>query len=133
MDDPRTRVVLPSPSRRKPELDIPFRLLDVPFTPEAAPVLRTGENRDVCVMTFGGGRFVSGSLTVAAELVRDGGAPLPVATGAPRIVEDADLMQRVVFSVAPKDAPGGDYRLRVTLSKPGGGSRGQSEAAVRID
>jgi VWFA-related protein len=133
MDDPRTRVVIPAPSQRKPDLDIPFRLLDAPFTPEAVPVLRNGATRDVCVMTFGGGRLVAASFTVAAELVRDGGQPLPVATGAPRLVEDADLMQRVVFSVAPKDAPAGDYRLRVTLQKPGGGSPGQSEAPVRVD
>lgn len=38
MDDPRTRIVLPAPSRAKPDLQIPFRLEDVPFTPETWPL-----------------------------------------------------------------------------------------------
>ena len=133
MDDPRTRVVIPAASRVRPELDIPYRLADAPFTPEADPLLRNETSREVCVMTFGGSRLAAGAFTVAAELTRTGAAPIPLAVGPTRLVEDADRMQRVVFSVTPKGVPDGDYRLRVTVTPAAGGAAGQSELAVRVD
>jgi VWFA-related protein len=133
MDDPRARLAIPAPSQLKPQLDIPFRLEDTPFTADAHPILKNGAARDVCVMTFGGGRLAASSLAVTAELVRDGGQPAPVVAGTPRIVEDADRMQRIVFNVTPKGVPAGEYRLRVTIGKPGGGGSAQSELSVRVD
>jgi VWFA-related protein len=133
IDDPRTRLVIPAASRLRPDLDIPYRLAESPFTLEADPLLRNDAAREVCVMTFGGARLAAGSFTLGAELVREGAASIPLSVSAPRLVEDADRMQRVVFSVTPKGVADGAYLLRVTLTPAAGGAPGRSETAVRVD
>jgi VWFA-related protein len=128
MDDPRARLVIPTASRAKPKLEIPFRLGDIAFTPQAAPALRNGESRQVCLMTWGG----DDAAALAAALIRDDGQALPLATAESRVVDDADGFRRFVMRVTPRDVPPGDYRLRLTVASPGSeGTR--SELGVRID
>ena len=128
MDDPRARLVIPTASRAKPKLQIPFRLGDTAFTPQAAPALRNGEVRQVCLMTWGG----SDAATLGAALIRDDGQALPLEAADSRMVADADGFQRFVVSVTPKDIPPGDYRLRLTVASPA--SEGiRSELGVRVD
>jgi VWFA-related protein len=129
MDDPRARLVIAAPSKANPELEIPFRLEDTAFTPQAAPVLRNGEAREVCLMAFGGN---GGAATVKAALVREDGQLLALEAGPPRLVQDADRFQRVVVSLTPRDVPPGDYRLRVTLQDAPQGTA-LSELPVRVN
>ena len=46
MDDPRRRVVIPTPSRANPALEIPSRLAEAPFSPEPAATLINGQGRE---------------------------------------------------------------------------------------
>jgi VWFA-related protein len=131
MDDPRSRLVIPTPSKANPELQIPFRLEDTPFTAQAAPVLRNGEARQVCLMAYGAAE-ANLSSSLKAALVRDGAQPVALEIGAPRVVKDADRFNRLVLSLTPKGVPAGEYRLRLTV--PGtGGAESQSEVAVRVN
>src|SRR5258706_112756 len=49
MDDPRSRLVIPTASRANRNLQIPFRLGDAPFTPQAAPVPPNREAQQGCL------------------------------------------------------------------------------------
>jgi VWFA-related protein len=129
MDDPRTRVVLPIPSRLHPELPIPFRVEETPFTPQAAPRLRNGESRQVCVMVFGGPRD-SGPVSLSAVLVGSDGQTFPVSASTARAVADADGALRFVLNLTPDKVPAGDYRLRLAL---GGEGSAWSELPVRVE
>jgi VWFA-related protein len=133
MDDPRARLVIPTPSRANPDLQIPFRLEDTPFTPQAAPVLRNGEAREVCLMAYGGAAGSSASSTVKAALMRDDGQAIPLEVLATRVVMDADRFRRIVVSLTPKGVSPGDYRLRLALLGASGTEEGSSELAVRVD
>ena len=130
MDDPRARVVLPIASRRNPELVIPFRVDERAFTPQAAPRLRNGEPREVCVLAFGGPRG-AGPVPLSAVLLGGNAQEFPLAVGAPQVVADADGALRLVVSFTPDKVPAGDYRLRVALGGEWGGVR--SELPVRIE
>jgi hypothetical protein len=136
MDDPRTRLVLPAASRALPGLAIPFRLADTPFTVEPLPVLRNGAERDVCVMAWGGERrYGAGPAYVTdAELLDPAGRArgLPLA-GPPRVVPDADGLERYVLRLAPREVPAGRYALRVRFRDPASGAIGRSELAVQIE
>jgi VWFA-related protein len=113
MDDPRSRVVIPTPSRRYPQLQIPFRVEDTAFTPMAVGALRAGQPQEVCLMAFGGAPGTGAR--IEAELVGMGGAPLAVEAGPPRVVADADGVFRVVFTLTPGAVPAGEYQLRARL------------------
>jgi hypothetical protein len=129
MDDPRARVVLPAATRANPRIEIPFRLEDRAFTPQADPVLRNGETREVCVMAFGGPAGDASALTAA--LVGGGGKSIPLEAGNARLVNDADRFRRLVVNLTLKGVPAGDYRLR--LEVPGGsGDSGRSELPVHV-
>jgi VWFA-related protein len=128
MDDPRTRVVIPTPSRAQPGLEIPFRVGDVAFTPHAAPVLSNGQTQDVCVMAFGP---IGAPSSVKTVLIAGDGASVALESGAARFVKDADQHQRVVVSLTPKGVPAGDYRLRLTV-QDGQGRDVTSETPVRV-
>jgi len=136
MDDPRTRLVLPAASRALPGLAIPFRLADTPFTAEPLPLLRNGAERDVCVMAWGGeARYGGGpSYEIQAELLDTAGEArdLPLA-GPPRVVRDADGLERYVLTLAPKDIPAGRYALRVRFRDPTTSATGRSEIAVQLE
>lgn len=130
MDDPRRRVVIPMGSQGEPRLDIPFRLEDVAFTPETAPVLRRGEAREACVLTQGGS---PGALGVQATLVDAQGGATPVLQGGTRLVADADGARRTVFSIRPPEGAAGDYLLRVTVNDPVTGQAKTTEVAVFVE
>ena len=117
MDDPRARVVIPSPSQVNANLEIPFRVGETPFTPDAAPVLRNGAGREVCVLASGS---LGDSPSLRASLVRADGVDLPLTATAVRVVADADSIRRLVTTVTPKGAAPGEYRLRVTVQDAGG-------------
>jgi len=130
MDDPRARVVLPAASRANPRIEIPFRLQDTAFTPQAFPLLRNGETREVCVMAFGG-PATGTAATLTATLIREDGQSLPLELASPRDVNDADRFRRLVVSLTPKGVPAGAYRLRLDL--PGSsGDEGRSELPIRV-
>jgi VWFA-related protein len=130
-DDPRARVVIPSASRANPQLEIPFRLGELPFTADAAPALRNGEVREVCLMAWSSAG--AGDRKLSAELVGASGQPLALETDGPRLVKDADGFARYVADLKPKGVPKGDYRLRLSLADPSGGAATQSELAVRVE
>lgn len=132
MDDPRARLVIPTPSRANPDLQIPFRLADTAFTPQASPVLRNGEAREICLMAYGGAAG-STSSNVKAALIRDDGQAIPLEVEANRVVPDADRFRRIVVSMTPKGVPPGEYRLRLALLQPSGTEESRSEVAVRVN
>lgn len=134
MDDPRARLVVPAPSRRLPQLEIPFRVGETPFTADPAPLLANGAERDVCLMAWAADPEDGGSADlVEATLVDAAGGEheLPLA-GEPRAVADADGTVRYVVRLAPKDVPKGRYTLRLGFgeAEPGASS---SEIAVRVE
>lgn len=134
MDDPRARLVVPAPSRRLPQLEIPFRVGGTPFTADPAPLLANGSERDVCLMAWAADPEDGGSADlVEARLVDEAGVERPLAlAGEPRAVADADGTVRYVVRLAPKDVPKGRYTLRLGLgdAEPGAAS---SEIAVRVE
>lgn len=136
MDDPRTRLVLPAASRGLPGLEIPFRLADTPFTAEPLPTLLNGAPREFCVMVWGGEkRYGSGPpFAVEAELVDAAGAAraLPL-VGAPRVVQDADGLERYVVTLVPKDVPPGRYDLHLSFRDPATSATARSELAVQLE
>ena len=132
MDDPRGRLVLPAPSRRLPQLEIPFRLDDAPFTAEPAPTLANGATRQVCLMAWAGSGSSVSADEIAANLVDASGSEHALAIdGSPRTVTDADGTTRYVLTLAPKNVPKGPYRLRLAIGKQGAEAR--SELRVRVE
>jgi VWFA-related protein len=114
MDDPRARLVVPAPSRLQPQLEIPFRVGERPFTADPLPTLANGATRELCVLAWAAAAGDSSAGEIEAELVDASGheRPLPLA-GKPREVADADGTTRYVVTLAPRDVPKGRYRLRL--------------------
>jgi VWFA-related protein len=129
MTDPGARLVMPVASRANPELDLPFRVGQKPFSPEVEPVLENGYRSDVCVIA----RPLRGpSLEVMADLRAADGRTTPLETSGPvRLVKDPDGAFRIVLSVAPSAVPAGSYALRVTL-RDEAGEEAVSESTVTV-
>jgi VWFA-related protein len=134
MDDPRSRLVIPTASRANRNLQIPFRLGDAPFTPQAAPVLRNGAAQQVCLMAWGDAAGGDGTAALKAVLVRDDGdgRAIPLETAGLRVVSDVDRFRRLVLTVTPRGVPRGQYRLRLTVASSGS-AESRSEQAVRVE
>jgi len=135
MDDPRTRLVVPAPSRALPSLEIPFRLADAPFTAEPRPSLANGVARDVCVMVWGV-RLAIGRdhrLEFESQLVDASGGSRVVPLDGVRLVPDADGVGRYVLTLRPKDMAPGPYLLRTSFRDPMSGATGRSELAVQVE
>lgn len=133
-DDPASRPVQPVASRNNPQLEIPFRLGESPFTLEAAPVLRNDAAREVAVLAWNGSVGASGSaLQVTATLLDAAGRRLPVEATAPRLVGDPDGFQRFVLRLQPKGVARGDYVLQLTFHDPASGVRETTSAAVAVE
>lgn len=130
MDDPRARVVVPTASVGLPQLEIPFRLGEVPFVPEAAAVLRNGESRDVSLFTWKAPGLASSELE--ARLV-GGTQPTPLAARLVRSLKDADGFTRLVIALTAKDAPKGDALLELSFRDPDSGQVTVTSAPVRIE
>jgi hypothetical protein len=128
-DDPRTRLVIPTPSKANPNLEIPFRLGETPFTLDAAAVLQRGQDREVCVMARGP---VATPAVLQAALLREDGSTARVRTGPTRVVPDADGFARMVTKVTPDGAAPGDYLLRLTVRDAAGGEV-HAESPVRVN
>lgn len=135
MDDPRTRLVLPAPSRGLPALEIPFRLAEAPFTADPRPSLANGAAREVCVMAWGGDLQVAPDRLpeLALQLVDAAGAAHPLSLDGVRVVSDADGVGRYVLKLRPTGVAPGDYVLRLSLRDPESGATGRSELAVRVE
>jgi len=136
MDDPRARLVVPAASRSLPRLDIPFRLGDAPFTAEPLPTLRNGVARELCVIAWGGAKRygTQSAFDVEAQLTdAAGGVRTLTLEGPPRVVEDADGLQRYVVTLAPKGVAAGRYALGVSFRDPVSGSATRSEIAVQVE
>jgi hypothetical protein len=136
MADPRGRLVVPAASRARPQLEIPFRVGDTPFTAEAVPLLHNGAAREICVIAWSGAaRYGSdAAFDVDARLLDAAGASrsLPV-EGAPRVVEDADGMQRYVLTVSPKGIPAGRYTLEMGFRDKASGATTRVVSAAQVD
>jgi hypothetical protein len=112
MDDLRTRVVIPTPSRRNPQLQIPFRVQDTAFTPMA---LGGARRRAAGGLPMAFGMTPGAGARIEAELLGGAGGPVAVEAGPPRVVSDADGVARVVFTLTPRSLAAGEYRLRARL------------------
>jgi VWFA-related protein len=135
MDDPRTRLVLPSASRALPSLEIPFRLEDAPFTAEPLPTLHNGAVREVCVIVWSGAPQygTTAGLEVEAELLDAAGAAHRLTLeGAPRVVADADGQLRYVLRLVPRGVPAGRYSLRMAFRNPATNVSASSQSAVQV-
>ena len=95
-----------------------------------------GSRRDVCVMAWGGD-VRDGSepaFEIEAQLIgATGGSRALALAGPPRVVPDADGIERYVLTLAPSDIPAGRYVLRVAFVDPVSGATGRSEIPVRIE
>lgn len=112
MDDPRSRLALPTVTERRPNREIPFRIDDRPFTVEAAPVLKRGTAREICLFkspSSGQARDLRVVL-IGADGVEKVQNPEGVTVG-----RDADGFDRVVFMISPKDVDAGEYGMRATV------------------
>ena len=133
MADPRARLVVPAPSKRLPQLEIPFRLGETPFTAEPLPTLANGATQDVCLMAWGAGASDAAG-EIRAQLLDASGGERPIAlSGSPRAVADADGTTRYVLTLAPKDVPKGRYLLRLAMGEPGSKDAPRSEIAVLVE
>ena len=133
IDDPRTRLVVPAPSRLLPALDIPFRLDDAPFTAEPVPSLSNGVSREVCVMAWGGkGGTQEPHFAIEPLLVDARGGSHAVPLAGTRLVSDADGTGRYVLTLQPKDMAPGPYVLRVSFRDQASGTSGRSELPVQV-
>ena len=136
MDDPRARLVVPAPSHGLPALEIPFRLAETPFTAEPLAAFANGRRRDVCVMAWGGAarHGQDPAFAVQAQLIGTaGGARGLSLVGPPRVVPDADGIERYVLTLAPSEFPAGRYLLRLDFVDRVSGATGRSEIPVRIE
>ena len=129
MDDPGSRLVIPVASRANPELELPFRVGQRPFTPDLDPKLTNGEALEVCVMA----RPPRGpSLEVLADLRGADGKTRSVEPSGPvRLVKDKDGAFRIVLALKPSGVPAGDYALEVTL-RDETGEEASSEQLVTV-
>jgi hypothetical protein len=53
--------------------------------------------------------------------------------GPPRVVEDADGVERYVLTLRPQGIPAGQHALRVRFRDPATGTSETSETAVRVE
>jgi VWFA-related protein len=136
MDDPRSRLVVPAASRTRPQLEIPLRLGDQPFTVEPLPVLRNGAARELCVIAWSGAKRygTESAFDVEAQLIgATGDARKLSLVGEARVVEDADGLQRYVVTLAPNAVPAGRYALDVSFRNKASGATSRSRASVQVE
>ena len=111
-DDPFARVALPTVTQRRPGREIPFRIEDRPFTVEAAPILKRGSGREICVFKT---PSTGEAKDLKAVLIGADGVEKAQSVDGLKVNRDTDGFDRVVFTLAPKDVGEGEYGLRVTL------------------
>jgi VWFA-related protein len=111
-DDPFARVALPTVTERRPGREIPFRIGDRPFTVEAAPVLKRGSAREICVFKT---PSTGDAKDMKVVLIGADGTEKAQPFESLTVGRDADGFDRVVFTISAKDVEAGDYGLRVNL------------------
>jgi VWFA-related protein len=127
------RVALPFQPKERPRIEIPFRLGDVPFVPEAATAMQPGQLREVCVFVWPARPESAPRHEITAELVRPGEAPRPLRLeGAARVLADRDGFDRYVVSIAGPDATEGAYTLRLIFRDPANGRVTSTSAPVVV-
>lgn len=111
-DDPFGRVALPTVTERRPGREIPFRIGDRPFTVEAAPVLKRGATREICVFkTPPTGEAKDLKVVLIGADGTEKAQPFESLT----VGRDTDGFDRVVFTISAKDVDAGEYGLRVNI------------------
>lgn len=125
VDDPFSRVALPTTTQKRPNRDIPFRLDDRPITVEADPVLKRGDAREICVYVRPGSGAVP---ALQLELVGSDGARHAQKADKVSVVRDADGFDRVVFFVSPAGVEPGEYALSVAVA---GGAAASSPVRIQ--
>ena len=113
VDDPFSRVALPTTTQRRPNREIPFRLDDRPITVEADPVLKRGDAREICVYVRPGSGAVP---ALQLELVGNDGTRHAQKADKVSVVRDADGFDRVVFFLSPAGVEPGEYALSVAVA-----------------
>jgi hypothetical protein len=117
-------------SEKSPPMEIPFRLGAQPFLPDASPVLESGVPRELCVFIWPGNGPI---LQVAGELAQPGRPPRVLEVrGEPRVVRDADGVDRYVVTVVPPRAPPGSHTVRLIFRDPITGRTARSETDLRL-
>jgi VWFA-related protein len=130
MADPASRLVVSLISRGRAPLDLPFRVGDRAFSPQAGPTLRNDSATEICLLA---GLARLGSLETTIELQGADGKALPLPTSGPmRIVNDPDGVFRIVIPLTPSGVPAGSYLLRVTLRSTEG-LEATSEQRVAVE
>jgi len=125
VDDPFSRVALPTTTQRRPNRDIPFRLDDRTITVETDPVLKRGSAREICVYVRPG----SGTApALQVEFVGGDGTKYAQKADKITVVRDADGFDRVVFFVSPAGVEPGEYALSVAV---GGGTAASSPVRIQ--
>jgi VWFA-related protein len=125
VDDPFSRVALPTITRGRPNRDIPFRLDDRPITVETDPVLKRGAAREICVYVRPGSGAVP---ALQVEFVSADGTKFAQKADKVSVVRDADGFDRVVFFLSPAGVEPGDYALSVAVA---GGAFASSPVRVQ--
>lgn len=128
--DPQERVVIPSPSLANPQLEIPFRMGDVAFTVDVAPVLRNGRATEACLIASSSAPMDDARLS--AVLSRPSEPPLDVRVADLRAAGDRDDFTRYCATLEPEHVGAGTYELHLRLAFAGG-SRLSPPLEVRIE
>ena len=126
-------VVVPFQPQNRPRIDIPFRLGNAPFVPDATATLTPGHAREACVFVWRDHTASTPPLEVTGEISRVGEAALPLRLeGAPRVVTDTDGFDRYVVSVVAPLAAQGAYTLRLRFRDPSTGRTASSETGIAV-
>ena len=81
MTAPSSRIVVPLSAKTRAALDLPFRVGDQAFSPQADPILRNDNAAELCLIA--GLDAARLSLETTIDLRGAQGEPLPLATSGP--------------------------------------------------
>jgi len=110
-------------------LPFPFVLDQQFYLPDAMPVLKPGQKRDICVNVYG---LADGEAKIEGTLLGADGQPVAGSSVSvvKRTATDQPGLERLELSVDPGKAPNGSYSLRVTVEQ--GDRSATSAAALRV-
>ncbi len=136
MDDPARWLVVQSPSRGTPTLDLPFRVETDLFAPRVQPRLANGRTDSVCVLAYdGGAKYAAGTqFAISAQLLNGDGTAVRIGKLAlAKSVAEADGFRRFVLNVTPSDVPPGDYSFKVKVKDPASGNTVESVEPIHVE
>ena len=118
---------------------VAFQAIDVEAAAaeaEAGPLEAAARRQFVCVMVWTGTARAGAQPPLGVEALLEGAAgsthKLALA-GAPRVVRDADGIERYVVNPVVRGVAAGEYRLRLDFADPASGRTARSEGAVRVE